>query len=72
MEPIDARTATVIELMDWLRMKEEHAARWMEMMKMLRYDEESVVDTAERLFDDGWEDDIESLVLAARLLGSSK
>lgn len=72
MEPIDARTATVMELMDWLRWKETESMRWMEMMKMLRYDDEAVVDIAERLFEDGWADTIESLVLAARLLGGEK
>ena len=69
MEPIDARTATVMELMDWIRWRETEAMRWMEMMKLLRYDKEEVVEIAERLLEDGWVDSIESLVLAARLLG---
>jgi hypothetical protein len=37
-------------------------------MKLLRYDSEDVVEIAERLLADGWHDDVESLVLAARLL----
>jgi hypothetical protein len=71
MEPIDVRTKSVIELVDWLRAKDMIAHRWMDMMKMLRYDEEAVVEVAERLFEDGWEDTTESLVLAARLLGGN-
>lgn len=69
MEPIDVRTKNVVELVDWLRSKEMHEQRWMDMMKMLRYDDEQVVQVAERLFEDGWSDTTESLVLAARLLG---
>ena len=70
MDRIDPN-ATVLELMDWLKWREMEASRWLEMMKMLRYDEEAVVEIAERLLDDGWEDTIESLVLAARLLGGA-
>lgn len=69
MEPIDVSTKNIIELMDWLKAKELKEQRWMDMMRMLRYDDEQVVQVAERLFEDGWEDTTESLVLAARMLG---
>lgn len=68
MNPINSN-ASVMELVDWLKAKELKEQRWMDMMKLLRYDDETVVDIAERLFEDGWEDTTESLVLAARLLG---
>ena len=69
MEPIDVSTKNVVELLDWLKSKELKEQRWMDMMRMLRYDDEQVVQVAERLFEDGWEDTTESLVLAARMLG---
>lgn len=68
MNPIDVRLRNVVELADWLHARELKDQRWMDMMKLLRDDNEAVVEIAERLFEDGWSDTTESLVLAARLL----
>jgi hypothetical protein len=67
MEPVSP-SSTVVELMDWLRSRDLEEQRWLNTMKLLRYDSEDVVEIAERLLADGWHDDVESLVLAARLL----
>ena len=68
MNPISHSTSTVMELMDWLQARDMHEQRWADLMKLIRYDSDEVVEIAERLLADGWADDVESLVIAARLL----
>jgi hypothetical protein len=60
--------ATIIELMDWIVTQGMREEQWLRAMKLLRYDSADVVEIAERLLEDGWQEDIESLVLASRLL----
>lgn len=68
MSKISPSTSTVMELMDWLRARDMQEQRWADLMKLIRHDSDEVVEIAERLLEDGWADDVESLVIAARLL----